>query len=207
VALLAASAAALGALAAWMWAPVAVPALPTGPPLQVGQLETRERLPEFMLEALPRPVTQDSLRGHWTFIYFGYTSCPDACPATLALLAQVRTALQARGGAAPRILFISIDPARDTAAVLQRYAAAFGAGVEAATADPERLRPLLAFFGASFERHDGPPGASPPGAIFDHTSNVFLVTPEARWLATFPPLAEAAPLLADTALLTGAAAR
>ncbi|HEY3779388.1 MAG TPA: SCO family protein [Rhizomicrobium sp.] len=71
-----------------------------------------------------RTVTNLDYRGKWLLVYFGYTSCPDVCPATLTELGQ---ALKELGPAAKRVqaLFITVDPMRDTAPVLRRYLKAF----------------------------------------------------------------------------------
>lgn len=71
-------------------------------------------------------VTGDSFRGHTTFVYFGYTHCPDVCPETMARLMQVLAKL-GPDAQNVRILFISVDPARDTPAALHAYAGAFDA--------------------------------------------------------------------------------
>lgn len=73
-----------------------------------------------------QPVTGQSFRGRTVLVYFGYTHCPDVCPETMARLMQVIAEL---GPAAKdvKILFISVDPARDTPQALHRYVAAFDA--------------------------------------------------------------------------------
>ena len=73
-----------------------------------------------------KPVTGQSFLGQTTLVYFGYTHCPDVCPETMARLMQV---LQQLGPDAKntRIVFITVDPARDTAAVLHEYVRAFDA--------------------------------------------------------------------------------
>ncbi len=73
-----------------------------------------------------RPVTGASFRGQTTLVYFGYTHCPDVCPETMARLMQVLAKLGPAAGSV-RILFITVDPARDTPAVLHTYLAAFDA--------------------------------------------------------------------------------
>ncbi len=73
-----------------------------------------------------RPVTGASFRGQTTLVYFGYTHCPDICPETMARLMQALAKLGPEARSV-RILFISVDPARDTPAVLHSYVAAFDA--------------------------------------------------------------------------------
>ncbi|MHB1245659.1 MAG: SCO family protein [Sulfuriferula sp.] len=70
-------------------------------------------------------VTADAYHGKLVLLYFGYTNCPDVCPTTLATLAQAVRGLGADADKV-RVLFVSVDPARDTAPVLKSYAGAFG---------------------------------------------------------------------------------
>ena len=67
-----------------------------------------------------RPTTEAVLRGRWTVVFFGYTYCPDVCPTTLQRLAQAQTALGARGQAL-QVVFVSVDPQRDTPSQLKTY--------------------------------------------------------------------------------------
>src|SRR5262249_15492133 len=72
-----------------------------------------------------RAVSAENFRGEVVLLYFGYTECPDACPTTLAMLQQALRTLGA-GAAGVRVLFVSVDPQRDTTAVLKRYVGYFG---------------------------------------------------------------------------------
>ncbi|HYA67003.1 MAG TPA: SCO family protein, partial [Burkholderiaceae bacterium] len=149
----------------------------------------------FSLDRVGSPFTPADLRGRWSFVYFGYTNCPDACPATLGILNHVQEMLQAQGLQAPRIVFISLDPGRDTPQLLQRYTAAFGADTIGATGSDAALQGLVNFFGITFERKDQ---VDKTNYTIDHTTNVFLVTPDGRWLATFAPPDDAESVAADT---------
>ena len=131
-------------------------------------------------------------------MFFGYTNCPNACPATLGMLNHVQEALRAQALEQPRIVFVSLDPERDTPAVLQRYAAAFGADTVGITGGTAALQGLLAFFGVTYERR---PGDDVSGYTLDHTTSFFLLRPDGRWLATFGPAADGEAVLADTAML------
>ncbi|OYY91690.1 MAG: hypothetical protein B7Y45_01560 [Sphingomonas sp. 28-66-16] len=80
-------------------------------------------------------------RGKVTMLYFGYTFCPDVCPMTLSNVARV---LRNLGPAADdvRVLFVTVDPNRDTPAVLKRYVAAFGPHIDGLRGDPDQLAAL-----------------------------------------------------------------
>ena len=172
------------------------PELPDGQALELAQLEPLARLPAFTLAGAGGPYTRDDLRGRWSFFFFGYTNCPDACPATLGILNHVQESLRAQGMDPPRIVFVSLDPQRDTPPVLQRYAAAFGPDTLGVAGAPGALQDLLAFFGVTYERRPGGRDYT-----LDHTANFFLVRPDGRWLATFAPADDGDAVLADTAVL------
>lgn len=185
-------------VAGWLETGAATPELPPGQSLAVAQLEILSPVPEFSLTGAAGPFTRRDLQGRWAFVFFGYTNCPNACPATLAILNHVQETLRARGAEAPRIVLVSLDPARDTPAVLQRYAAAFGPDTVGVTGDTAALQGLMTFFGITVERH---PGADATGYTLDHTTNFFLLRPDGRWLATFAPADDGDAVLADTATL------
>ena len=187
----------------WFGGAGGAPQLPPGQSLEVAQLEELPRLPQFRLSAAGGPYTRDDLQGHWAFVFFGYTNCPNACPATLGILNHVQESLRAQGLDAPRIVFVSLDPERDTPAVLQRYAAAFGPDTVGITGGAQALQPLLAFFGVSYERRPAEGGAAADARDYtlDHTTNFFLLRPDGRWLATFAPADDGDAVLADTATL------
>jgi protein SCO1/2 len=88
-----------------------------------------------------QPVTADKYRGKIVMLYFGYTHCPDVCPTTMAKMAQALTALGADAKKV-RVLFVSVDPARDKPERLKTYAAAFSPEMEGLSGTQEQLRTL-----------------------------------------------------------------
>ena len=84
------------------------------------------------------PVTQSALDGHATLVFFGYTHCPDVCPATLAEISAVFKA--AGPNSKFRALFITVDPRRDTLPVLKDYMQSFDPRITALTGTPEQIR-------------------------------------------------------------------
>ena len=137
-----------------------------------------------------RDLTPGELRGAPTLVFFGFTHCPDVCPATLLQLAQVRK----RAPLAPlRVLFVSVDPERDSPALLGSYVHAFDPGFEAATGTPAAIRQLAASFGVAVNRVELPGG----DYTMDHSAVVFLLDDSARIVAVFTPPFESAALAAD----------
>jgi protein SCO1 len=128
-----------------------------------------------------RPVSAEDFRGKVVLLYFGYTNCPDVCPMTLALLDRAVASL---GSGAPqvRVLFVSVDPARDTVAALKRYVSAFGPEVVGLRGDDDALGALMRRYRVTYHRE--PPDARGYYAV-DHSSAVFIFDREgdARLLA------------------------
>jgi protein SCO1/2 len=91
-------------------------------------------------DAAGQPVTAQTYRGKVVMLYFGYTHCPDVCPTTMATLSQALSKL-GNGASKVRVLFVTVDPQRDTAPLLKSYTQAFGpAFVGLRTSDPELRR-------------------------------------------------------------------
>jgi protein SCO1/2 len=130
-----------------------------------------------------RVRTADDFAGQVTLVYFGYTHCPDVCPATLARLAGVLGDLGPAAAQQARILFVSVDPARDTPALLQAYAQAFGPAVTGLSGTPAQLRQVTKRYRVSYGL--GTADASGDYEV-SHSSAVFIFDRhgEARLLAT-----------------------
>lgn len=113
-------------------------------------------LPEFSLvDQSGAPFTRERLLGTTSLMFFGFTHCPDICPATLAELASAREQLAASEGAEarlPQIVFVSVDPERDTPEKLAAYVGHFGDGFVGVTGSEEQLRALAQPLGIWFEK-------------------------------------------------------
>jgi protein SCO1 len=126
------------------------------------------------------------LKGKWSFLFFGYTHCPDICPTTLATLARVRENL-AKGAAGAKdvqFVFISVDPNRDTAGRLRQYVTFFDATFLGVTGDDAQLANLAGQLGAAYQVEVRP--ATENYSVY-HTAAVFLVDPRARYHAVLSP--------------------
>ena len=121
----------------------------------------------------------------WSFIFFGYTSCPDVCPATLYVLSSIYGQLTDENGKAPddmQVVFISVDPARDTPEKLAEYVSYFNKNFIGATADKTEIDKLAKQFGAGYILEDKNAEGDYNVA---HTSAIFLVDPYGRLVANF----------------------
>ena len=152
-------------------------------------------LPEFALTAADGArFGRAQLTGHWTLLTFGYSHCPDTCPATLAELARVRRELAAPGPVRPPwIVFVTLDPEHDTPQRLAVYLAQFNASFAGLTGAAATLATLAQALGATALA--AAPAAD--GYRVAHSSAVYLIDPAARLAAEFPAPAAARTLAAD----------
>lgn len=123
-----------------------------------------------------RPVTAQSYRGDVVLLYFGYTHCPDACPTTLAVLSQAIKRLGEKASRV-RVLFVSVDPRRDTGSLLKRYAGFFGPEFIGLRGDDEQLASVTRRYHASF-RLD-PPERDGDYTV-QHSNSVYIFDPSGR---------------------------
>lgn len=128
------------------------------------------------------PVTLSDYRGKTVLLYFGYTTCPDVCPTTLADLRQMNITL---GDAREQVqvLFVSVDPARDTPEKMGPYLAYFDPRFVGLTGTPEEIETIASRYGVFYEQRAGDSAA---GYFIDHTSAVLLIDPAGHLKVMFP---------------------
>ncbi len=137
-------------------------------------VKASEPLPPFaLLTGDGKTFDNASLAGRWTVLFFGFASCPDVCPTTLATLAGVQQQLVEAGLEPLQVAFISVDPERDTPALATKYAQSFDPNFLAATAPIDALRALTDPLGILFVRV--PQGGS---YTMDHSSALTLIGPD-----------------------------
>jgi protein SCO1/2 len=119
-------------------------------------------------------------KGEFTLLFFGFTNCPDVCPLTLNMLAQARADIASRAPRfKPRVLFVSVDPNRDTPERIAAYLNAFDPEFAGVTASDAELEPLLKALGVAVERHDH--GGGNYNVV--HNSAVYVLDQNAEWIA------------------------
>ncbi|NIR28642.1 MAG: SCO family protein [Gammaproteobacteria bacterium] len=178
--------------------------------LALGAAVAPDRLPELPgARVLPDPrplgrfelvdhagesLTPERLRGRWTFVFLGYSHCPDVCPTTLGTLNALDERLQS-SSAAPdtHYLFVSVDPRRDTPARLREYVTYFNEGFLGATGTPQALAGFARDLGLAFEVPKRPETDDYP---VSHSAYVALIGPEGRLQAYFSPPHEAGTMAA-----------
>jgi protein SCO1 len=148
-------------------------------------LDPARPLPQFeLVDHEAQHFTNERLRDHWTFLFFGFTHCPDVCPTTLRMLSQVEQSLaDVEPQLRPRVTLISVDPKRDTPEQLAKYVSFFNPQFVGVTGSEDALN--------SFTRQIGVPVAITPsedGAYtVDHSAAIFLIDPSGAIRALFSP--------------------
>lgn len=152
-----------------------------------------------VLRPVPRPVqpfafkdqtgrlfTQADLDGKWSFLFFGYTYCPDICPTTLSVLTSLLKHLESLPGSINdvQVIFVSIDPQRDKTDVLAKYLSHFRDDFIGITAGPEKTRSLAGQFGAMYFKEQE---LDENNYLMAHASSIFLVSPKTDIVASFSP--------------------
>lgn len=145
---------------------------------------TPRAIPPFDLVSTDGPVTAETLRGRWTVVFIGFVSCPDVCPTTLTDMAKAQKAWETLPEAQrPRLLFVSIDPERDTPELLAGYARHFHPATLAATQpDPAALEAFTSSLSLVYRK-------VPLGNTYtmDHSGSMVLLDPEARVAGVIRP--------------------
>jgi len=126
------------------------------------------------------PVSDTAFRGRWMLVYFGYTHCPDACPTALNDMANALDLLgPQRRKVAP--LFITVDPERDTPAVMRDYAQAFGTEIVPLTGTAAQVEAAEKEYHVYAAKHPNKSG----GYDMDHSSIIYLMDPAGKFVAIF----------------------
>lgn len=139
------------------------------------------RVPEgggFRLESWRGPVSLEDFRGSVVLIYFGYTWCPDVCPTNLGYIGLALDSLSPAQQERVQVLFISVDPERDSLERLHQYTEFFHPRVMGLSGDSQTLTRVAAQYGVYFRRANAEDGAD--GYQMDHSSFTYLVGTDGR---------------------------
>ena len=205
--LIAALAAGLGLWAGQRWFEARTPA---GPQLQAVKLFDHPReLPAFSLQQSDgTQLVPGELKGHWTLVFLGFTHCPDVCPTTLAQLAQAQKQWAALPDPTrPRVLFVSVDPDRDTPDAIGEYAHGFDRDTLAATTDIPALEAFARSLSMVFMKVPAPAGAPADQYSIDHSAALAVLDPQGRMAGVIPPPLDSRAVAADMTALTQASSR
>ncbi len=144
-----------------------------------------------------KPRTLADWKGKVVVVFFGYTQCPDVCPATLAEMAQVRKSLGPEG-ARVETVFVTIDPERDTPEILKTYATNFGPGVTALRGTLDQTTAAAKEFKVFYAKA---PGKAPGSYSMDHSAASFVFDPAGKVRLYVPYGSDPKNLAADIKLL------
>ncbi len=145
-------------------------------------LQSPDKAPGFELQTASGPISLEDLEGKIVLLYFGYTFCPDVCPATLA---EVSGAMDKLGRKADdvQLIMISVDPGRDTPEMLRDYVTHFHPSFLGATGTEEEIAQIATLYGVFYEKHEG---TEATGYLVDHTATVMVIDEEGHLKLVFP---------------------
>lgn len=141
--------------------------------------------PFALVDQHGRAVTERSFAGQYRIMYFGYTYCPDVCPNDMANVgAGLRLVEQERPEVARRVvpIFVTVDPERDTPAVLGEFVSHFYPRMAGLTGSPAVIKRTADEYKVFFQRGPGTPG----GYLVNHTRQTYLMSPDNKPLALLP---------------------
>ena len=134
-----------------------------------------------------KPFSSDSLKGRYRIVYFGYTFCPDACPTDMAVLGKAMRQLDAKDPATSakiQPLFITVDPARDTPAVLRQFTAAFYPRLFGLTGSDAQIAAVAKQYAIVYQKEPAPKGTT--GYLMDHPRVAYLFDPQGKPIELLP---------------------
>jgi protein SCO1 len=134
--------------------------------------------PFALLDGTGATITDQTFRGRWELVFFGYIYCPDLCPTTLSTIAE---ALRELGPLAAQIqpIFITIDPRRDTPETVGAYVRNFDPRIVGLTGSPEAIAAVAAEYKIYYAVHKT--GDGPDDYLMDHSGFVYLMNPEGKF--------------------------
>ena len=146
--------------------------------------ETRPLVTFSLRDSDEQSFTDQSFLGQWSLVFFGFTYCPDICPLTLAMLNQVVTMIEEEPRIpTPQIVFVSVDPDRDTPELIANYVHYFNEDFIGVTGNDTQLTNFSRQLGTIYEKvylddgHDG--------YLVDHSGSIALINPNAEMQAVF----------------------
>ena len=136
-------------------------------------------LPSFKtLNHLNQTVGNEVLENRWSILFFGFTNCPDVCPNTLSILAEVQKRFTGKT-IKPQLVFVSVDPMRDTPEILNNYIKGFSDDIIGLTGELHQIQVLTEALGVAYAYNALPDGSY----SVDHFSGTFIVNPMGEYVA------------------------
>jgi protein SCO1/2 len=139
--------------------------------------------PFSLIGADGKTVTDQDFRGRYMLVFFGFTHCPDICPADLQVIAE---ALDKLGDKAAKVvpIFITVDPVRDDPKTMEEYVKSFGPNFVGLTGSPDAIAAAAKAYRVAYTKAENT--ASPENYNVDHSALVYLMDTNGQYLAHFP---------------------
>ena len=125
----------------------------------------------------------NNLNGKWSFLFFGYTNCPDICPVTLYVLAQVYPSLQSASKDV-QVIFVSVDPSRDSTGILDQYVSYFHQDFIGLSGAQQQIDDFTQKMGVVYMLNNND---NQENYLVDHAASIFLIDPKGRMVAKISP--------------------
>lgn len=166
------------------------------PEIQGTIYPTPKNILPFMLKTDSNSkFTEQNLLNKWSIVFFGYTNCPDICPNTLVLLNDFYKTLKTK--TTPQIIFVSLDPNRDTVDNINKYVKFFNPNFQAITGSESAIYQLTKDFGVVSNKISQNSANDNQDYFIDHSSHIFLINPEGQIQAIFAAPHKSAQLVKD----------
>jgi len=158
-------------------------------------LQPPRPLPQFsLIDQDGQPFDASRLQNRWSLLFFGFTNCPDVCPATLAVLAQIEKQLQDLPPTKqPQIVLVSVDPQRDTPEQLSKYVKFFSPSFVGVTGQEDAIKAFTRALGVPVAIQSLGDGAY----TVDHSAAIFLIDPAGALRALFSTPHDPSKIAAD----------
>ena len=143
-----------------------------------------------------KAFTINDVTGHWSLLFFGYTHCPDICPVTMGVVAQAKKLAEYKKQDFPDVIFISVDPDRDSDNILGEYVQYFDKDFIGVTGEEKLIKALTLQMSVVYMKMSAP-DSSGNGYLIDHSSALLLLNPEGKLVAFMNPPHEAKVILKD----------
>jgi protein SCO1/2 len=150
---------------------------------------------DFTLKSTEGPFSLKDLRGSVVLLFFGYTSCPNVCPISLATISNVFSQMSPDELKRTKALFISLDPEKDNLEILKQYTDYFHPNIIGLTDDIKTLTKVAKQYGVKYKKTLVPDSAL--GYVISHSDDIFVVGPDGKPQKIFPHDTNTVPLLAQ----------
>ena len=170
------------------------------PILETGKVlaQPMELLAFDLVDHRGKPFQYENLKKKWSLVFFGYSSCPDICPTTVYKLAEIYKLLDQDTALSqpPQVVFISIDPERDTPETLKKYLASFNPEFIGVTGSLDEIKKITSKLSVYFQKVGDNDGENYLYEM-NHTAGIFLTNPDGKLVASFKPTANPEELSLD----------